>query len=316
MLHARKGVIAHDRWTWKKSIRKYWVLYLLLIPGVVYFLVMKYVPMAGVLIAFEDYKPFSGWEGIFSSKWVGFKWFERFFASKYAWRIIRNSFLISFYKLLWGFPAPILLALLLNEIPREKYKRTIQTVSYLPHFLSTVIVCSLVRTITSIDGGLVNALIQGLGAEPVFFLGSNQHFRSVLVISTIWKEIGWGSIIYLAAMTNVDPQLYEACVVDGGTLRHRIWHVTIPAIAPIVSLMLILRTGELLEAGFEQIFLLYSPSVYEVSDIIDTYVYRDGLQNLNYASATAVSVFKSVVAMVLVLSTNMISRKMGQEGIW
>lgn len=305
-----------DRWTWRDSFKKYWVLYLMLIPGVVYFILMKYVPMVGVLIAFQDYKPLSGWHGIFNSNWVGLKWFTRFFNSKYAPRIIGNSLIISFYKLLFGFPAPIALAILLNELPFKRFKKGVQTISYLPHFLSMVIVCSLVRTLTSVDGGLINAVIKYFGGEPIYFLGSKQYFRGILVVSSIWQSIGWGSIIYLAAMSGIDPQLYEAATVDGANWYHRIWHITLPTILPIVSLMLILRTGELLDAGFEQVYLLYSPVVYEVADIIDTYVYRSGLEDLNYSSATAVSVFKSVVAMALVLSTNFVTKKMGQEGIW
>lgn len=309
-------VIDTGRMTWRKSWKKYWVLYLLLIPGVIYFILMKYVPMAGVLIAFEDYKPLSGWDGIFTSKWVGFKWFARFFSSAYSGRIISNTLIISFYKLLWGFPAPILLAVLLNELPFERFKRSIQTVSYLPHFLSMVIVCSLVRSLTSIDGGLINSIIAALGGEPIYFLGSAKYFRSTLVISSVWRSIGWNSIVYLAAMTSIDPQQYEAATMDGANWLQRIMHVTIPAVMPIISLMLILRVGELLDAGFEQVYLLYSPVVFDVGDIIDTFVYRDGLENLNYSYATAVSVFKSIVALVLVLGTNFITKKMGQEGIW
>lgn len=305
-----------SKWTWKKSFSKYWPMYLLLIPGVAWFILMKYVPMAGVLIAFKNYKPLSGWEGIFSSEWVGLKWFVKFFSSNYSGRLIKNSLIISILKLLWGFPAPIVLAIMLNELPFRGYKRVVQSVSYLPHFLSMVIVCSLVRSLTSIDGGLINAIIKMFGGEPIYFLGNSQYFRSILVISSIWRNIGWDSIIYLAAMTNIDPQLYEAATMDGASWFQRILHITIPAIMPIVSLMLILRVGELLDAGFEQVYLLYSPVVYDVGDIIDTYVYRQGLEDLNYSFATAVSVFKSVVAMVLVLGTNFVTKKMGQEGIW
>lgn len=314
----RKSAISTNKgkWTWRKSWKKYKVLYLLLIPGLLYFILMKYVPLTGILIAFEDYKPMSGWNGIFTSKWVGAKWFKRFFGSAYSGRIIRNTLIISGLKLLFGFPASVLLAVLLNELTGEKFKRVVQTVSYLPHFLSTVIVCSLVRSLTSVDGGLINTIITSLGKEPVYFLGSSKYFRSVLVISSVWQSIGWGSIIYLAAMTNIDPQLYEAATVDGANWLQRIVHVTLPAILPIISMMLILDVGKLLDGGFEQIYLLYSPVVYDVADTIDTYVYRDGLENLNYAYATAVSVFKSLVAMILVLGTNFITKKLGQEGIW
>lgn len=302
--------------TWRKSFSKYRILYLMLIPGILYFIVFKYLPMIGVTIAFKDYKPFAGIEGIFTSQWVGLKYFQRFFASRFAGQLIANSLLISLYKLLWGFPAPILLALLLNEIPRQGFKRTIQTISYLPHFLSMVIVCSIVRSITTTDGGLINMIVKWFGGEPTYFLASPVYFRSILVISSIWKSVGWGSIIYLAGMSSIDPQLYEAAVMDGAKWYHKITHVTLPAIAPIISLMLILRMGELLEAGFEQVFLLYSPTVYSVGDIIDTFVYREGILNMNYSYSAAVSVFKSVIALVLVLFSNYTAKKMGHEGIW
>lgn len=304
------------RLSWRRSFRRFWMLYLLLIPGLVYYIVFKYVPMVGVAIAFEKYKPFSGWEGIFTSKWVGFANFAKFFRSKFSGQLIGNSLYISVLKLAFGFPAPIVLAVMINEVTSSLYKRTVQTVSYLPHFLSMVIVCSMVRTLTTTDGGLVNAVVTAFGGEPIFFLGSTKYFRPILVISSVWQSIGWNSIIYLAAMTNIDPQLYEAATMDGANWFQKIWHITIPSILPIASLMLIMRMGNILDAGFEQIYLLYSPAVYSVADTIDTYVYREGLVNMNYSYSTAVSVFKSVVSLVMVLGTNFVTKKMGQEGIW
>lgn len=313
---AKSGAAAVSRLTWRRSFRKYWMLYCMLIPGVLWYLLFKYLPMGGIVIAFQKYPPFSGLQGIFNSKWVGLKNFEKFFKSVYAARLIRNSLVISLKKLVVCFPASIILAILLNAIPGVRYKKTIQTVSYLPHFLSTVVVCSIVRTVTSTDGGIINVIIKAFGGEPIFFIGSNDYFQSVLVVTELWKTIGWNSIVYLAAMTGIDPELYEAATVDGADWYHKIFHVTLPAIAPIVSLMFILRCGELLNAGFEQVFLLYSPSVYQTADIIDTYVYREGLVNLNYSYSTAVNLFKSVVAMVLVLGSNFFAKKLGQEGIW
>ena len=290
-----------------------------MIPGIMYYIFFKYVPMVGLLIAFEDYPPFSGFKGIFTSlteHWVGMKWFKRFFDSIYAERLIGNSFTISFKKLLFGFPAPIMLAILLSSLTSRRYTKVVQTISYLPHFLSAVIICSIVRTVTSTDGGLVNVIIKACGGTPVYFLGRNDTFQGTLVATTVWSTIGWNSIIYLAAITGIDPSLYEAATVDGADWHQKIWHVTLPAIAPIISLMLILRCGDLLEAGFDQILLLYSPIVYKTGDIIDTYVYREGLLNLKYSYTTAVNLFKSVVALVLVLSSNFVAKKMGQEGIW
>ncbi len=313
---AKKQKIAVDRLTWKQSFRNYWLLYLMVIIPVCYYIVFKYLPMVGILIAFEKYQPFSGIKGIFNSKWVGWYWFQRFFKSKYAGQLIRNSFVISFKKLIVCFPAAILLAVMLNGVGNMRYKKMVQTVTYLPHFLSVVVVCSIVRSVTSVDGGFINALIKLFGGTPIVFLGSNKYFQGVLVISDLWRSVGWNSIVYLAAMTSIDPALHEAATVDGAEWYHRIWHVTLPAIAPIISMMFILRCGELLNAGFEQIFNLYSSNVYETGDIIDTFVYREGLKNLNYSYSTAVNLFKSILAMVLVLSSNFISKKLGQEGIW
>ena len=312
----QKQAVINQKLTWKKSFKKYAWLYVLLIPGVLWYIIFKYLPMFGIVIAFEKYGPFTGIKGMFTAKWVGWYWFRKFFKSIYAKRLITNSLVISLKKLIVCFPSSILLAILLNAIPGRTFKKSIQTISYLPHFLSAVVVASIVRTITSTDGGLINLVIRALGGEPVFFLGSNKYFQGVLVVTELWKTIGWNSIIYLAAMTGIDPALYEAATVDGANWHHKIWHITIPAIAPIISLMLILRCGELMNAGFEMTFNLYSAAVYETGDIIDTYVYREGLTNMNYSSATAVNVFKSVVSLVLVLGSNFIAKRMGQEGIW
>ena len=315
-MKASKKRAVSDKLTWRQSFKQYWLLYLMLLVPVAYYVVFKYLPMVGITIAFKNYKPFDGIKGIFSSPWVGLKWFEKFFKSKYAYRIIRNSFVISFKKLIVCFPASILLAVMLNGVNNLRFKKTIQTVSYLPHFLSAVVVCSIVRSITSVDGGIVNAIVKAFGGKPIVFVGDNKYFQPLLVVTDLWKGIGWNSIVYLAAMTNIDPSLHEAATVDGAEWYHRIWHVTLPAIAPIISMMFILRCGELLNAGFETIFNLYSSNVYETGDIIDTYVYREGLKNMNYSYSTAVNLFKSVLAMVMVLGSNWVSKKLGQEGIW
>ncbi len=316
MARKNKPATVNDRMTWRKSFKKYYMLYLLLIPGLLWYIVFKYLPMIGITIAFEKYSPFSGLKGIFTSKWVGLYWFRKFFKSIYAERLIRNSLVISLKKLAVCFPSAIVLAILLNAIPGARFKKTVQTVSYLPHFLSAVVVASIVRTVTTTDGGIINHVITLFGGKPIFFLGSNKHFQGVLVVTELWKTVGWSSIIYLAAMTGIDPQLYEAATVDGANWHHKIWHVTLPAIAPIISLMLILRCGELMNAGFEMTFNLYSSSVYETGDIIDTYVYREGMTNMNYSYSTAVNLFKSVISLVMVLGSNFFAKKMGQEGIW
>jgi putative aldouronate transport system permease protein len=290
--------------------------YYLIIPGLLYFLIFDYIPMFGIIVAFKDISPFEGVSAIFTNDWVGFKHFVRFWNSYYFWNVMRNSLLISGYKLLNGFPASILLALLLNELRNAVYKRIVQTISYLPHFISTVVVAGLAMMVLSTDGGLVNAIIVQFGGEPIHFLGNPLYFRSVLVISHVWQTIGWGSILYLAAMTGIDPGLYEAAKMDGASRIRQAWHITLPGIAPVIAILLILSIGGLLNAGFEKVLLLYSPAVYEVADIIDTYVYREGLSKLDYSFATAVGLFKNVLAMFLILGANYIAKKMNQTGIW
>ncbi|MBP1994062.1 ABC transporter permease [Paenibacillus eucommiae] len=292
-------------------------LYLLLVlPGLLYFLIFQYGPMYGVIIAFKDISPFQGLSGILSADWVGLKHFRNFIDSYYFWNIIGNTLIISSYKLFFGFPAPIILALLLNEVRLKVLKKTVQTISYMPHFISMVVLAGLVTMMLTADGGFINSALQRLGFEPIMFLGDHRYFRSVLVISGIWKEIGWSSIIYIAAIAGVDQQLYEAAKVDGAGRIRQMWNITLPSISFIMVILFILNIGHILDAGFEQIFLLYSPSVYEVADIIDTYVYRKGLLDLQYSFASAVGLFKAVIALILVAGANYVAKKLGHEGIW
>ncbi|TDG00990.1 sugar ABC transporter permease [Paenibacillus piri] len=281
-----------------------------------YFLIFDYIPMFGIIIAFKDISPFEGVQAIFTGEWVGFKHFVRFWNSYYFWNVMRNTLLISLYKLFFGFPASIVLALLLNELRHAVFKRIVQTISYLPHFISTVVVAGLVMMVLSTDRGLLNAIVVFLGGEPVHFLGDPAYFRGILVISHVWQSIGWGSILYLAAMSGIDPGLYEAAKMDGAGRYRQMWHITLPGITHVIVIMLIFSIGGLLNAGFEKVLLLYSPAVYEVADIIDTYVYREGLLSLNYSFATAVGLFKNVLAMFLILGANYIAKKMNQTGIW
>ncbi|WP_238177845.1 ABC transporter permease [Paenibacillus contaminans] len=297
-------------------INQYKLYYLLIAPGVIYYLIFHYIPLYGVVIAFKDVSPFDGVKGILTSEWVGLKHFRNFTNSYYFWDVMRNTLLISIYRLIFGFPAPILLAILLNEAKNILFQRVVQTISYLPHFISMVIVAGLLTTFLTTDGGILNTLLQQMGLKQIFFLGDANYFRSVLVISGIWKEVGWGTIIYLAAIAGIDSHLYEAAKLDGAGRLRQIWHVTLPGIAFIITLLLLLSIGGLLDAGFEQIFLLYSPSVYKVADIIDTYVYRKGLVDLQYSYAAAVNLFKSLIAVVLLLGANYLAKKYKQEGIW
>ncbi|WP_209972206.1 ABC transporter permease [Paenibacillus eucommiae] len=301
----------------KRSLmRKYRLYYFLLFPGVVFFLIFHYIPLYSIIIAFKDVSPFDGFQGIFTSEWVGLKHFRNFTNSYYFWNIMKNTVLISLYRLIFGFPAPIILALLMNEIKSIKFVRVIQSISYLPHFISMVVVAGLLTTLLTTDGGFINAILQQFGIEPVYFLGDKNYFRSVLVVSGIWKEIGWGTIIYLAAITGIDAQLYEAATVDGAGRFKQLIHITLPGMMFIIVIMFIFAVGGLLNAGFEQIFLLYSPPVYEVSDIIDTYVYRSGLEDIQYSFASAVGLFKSVLALILLLGANYLAKRLGQQGIW
>lgn len=290
--------------------------YLLLLPGLLYLIIFHYIPMFGIIFSFKEYQPFMGVEGIFTSEWVGLKHFQKFFNSYYFWDILGNTLAISLLKFIFGFPAPIIFALLLNEVRNKKFMKTVQTISYLPHFLSWVVVSGLLVTLLSTDNGLINIIREAMGKESIMFLGDPKYFRQVLVISDIWKGIGWGSIVYLAAISGVDQEMYEAAYIDGANRWRRIWHITLPSISHIVVIMLIFSVGGLLNAGFEQIFLLYSPAVYSVEDIIDTFVYREGLQSNNYSYATAVGLFKSLVSMFLLLLTNFIAKRLDQEGIW
>ncbi|MET3847583.1 ABC transporter permease subunit [Paenibacillus sp. OAE614] len=305
----RESRLAYNWKRYKKN--KY--LFLLLAPVLLWYGIFHYAPMYGIQLAFKD---FYIMKGIWASPWVGFKHFHYMFAmSPDFWNIMRNTLVISFYHIVFGFPAPIILALLFNEIRFSMFKKIAQTISYLPHFLSWIVLGGILIMLLSPNTGVVNDLIKMLGFQPIYFLGDESYFRFTLVVSAIWKEVGWGMIIYLAALAGVDQQLYEAAVIDGANRWKQTLYITIPSILPVISILLILRVGGILDAGFDQILNLYSPAVYGVSDILDTYVYRVGLQNGQYSLTTAVGLFKNVVALVLVLSTNFIVKKMGQEGV-
>ncbi len=296
------------------KLRKDKALYFILFPGIAFFIIFHYIPMYGAVIAFKDFRAM---QGIWGSPWVGFKHFVDFFQYPGFLTILANTLVISLYKILYGFPAPIILALLLNEIRKAAFKRTIQTISYLPHFLSWVVIAGLAAKMLSPSSGTVNMFIKSLGIEPIYFMAEPQCFRSILVVTDIWKEIGWGSIIYLAALSNIDIQLYEAAIVDGASKWKQLWSITLPTISTTIVIMLILRVGGIMNAGFEQIFMMYSPNVYSVSDIIDTFVYRSGLESAKYSFATAVGLFKSVIGFILIVVTNRVSKMFDENnGIW
>lgn len=297
---------------WKRILKDRYLL-LLFLPCLIYYILFKYVPMWGVLISFKDFKPFIGFWG---SEWVGLKHYIDFFNNPDAWRIIRNTLLLGVYTLLWCFPLPIVFALALNELTRPKFKKFVQTVSYMPHFLSAVVVCGMLNSFLSPVRGIVNIIINMFGGETINFLSTASWFRPIYVASEVWQTLGWGAIVYLAAITNVDPQYYEAAKLDGASRLRQIWSITLPCIAPTVATMLILRIGSILEVGLEKVLLLYSPAIYETSDIIATYVYRQGLVSGNMSYATAIGLFSSVINLVLLVSANYFSKKFADTGLF
>lgn len=292
------------------SANKY--LYLMLIPGLVYFVVYRYVPMFGLAIAFKRYFPNVGF---IQSEWVGLHYFERIFQSPAASRVFVNTLVISVAKILFAFPVPIILALLINEVRWMPFKKTVQTVSYLPHFLSWVIFGEIIKVILAGDG-VVNWAITSLGGDPIYFMIQPRSFRPILVITAILKNSGWGTIVYLAAMSTIDPQLYEAATIDGAGRFRRMLHITLPSIKSVIAILLILRIGYILDAGFHQVFVLYNEAVYSTGDIFDTYVYRVGISQGEYSLATAVGLLKGVVGFLLVMIANRFSKAIGEEGVW
>ena len=284
----------------------------MILPTIVYFVVFAYLPMIGLQIAFKDFKVFSG---MWASPWVGFEHFQAMFASEKFPELLRNTLLLSLYRIVFGFPVPIIFALLLNEVRRMWFKRTVQTVTYFPHFLSWVVFAGIVVNILG-PTGIVNTLLIDSGGDRINFLTNPDTFRSVLVLTGIMKEFGWGAIIYLAALAGIDSTLYEAARVDGAGRLRQIWHVTLPGLRPIMAVLLVLSLGSLLDAGFDQVFQLYNGAVLDVADIIDTWVYRVGLLDAQFELATAVGLFKGVVGMVLIVTANQVLRRMGQRSLW
>ncbi|HEY5587312.1 MAG TPA: ABC transporter permease subunit [Ruminiclostridium sp.] len=296
---------------------KYRYLNLLALPGIVYFFIFKYLPMYGIIIAFKDYQGVGGVTGFFSAPNVGLLHFRNFFSSYYFWRLLWNTLILSFYKLTIGFVCPIILALLINELRNVAFKRMVQTITYMPYFLSWVVTAGLIMVLLSPSGGPVNTLLGLIShIKPIYFITDSHYFRSILVSSDIWKNVGWGSIIYLAAIAGVSVELYEAATMDGATKMQKIWYITLPAIKEIVAIMFILAIGQILNQNFDQIFNLYSPAVYSVSDVFDTYVYRAGITNGQFSYTTAVGLFKSVIALILVIVSNSVAKKFDTEGLW
>ncbi|MFD0616962.1 ABC transporter permease [Paenibacillus sp. GCM10027629] len=295
-----------------KDIRRNWMIYLLALPVIAYYLIFHYGPMYGLQIAFKDFSPA---RGIWGSPWVGFKHFMSFFDGIYFWRLIRNTLLINIYELLFAFPAAIILALLLNEIRGMMFKRWVQTISYLPHFISIVVVAGMMFDFLSRDG-LINQLLGFIGIAPIDFLKEAGWFRFLFVSSGIWQGIGWGSIIYLASIANIDPTLYEAAKIDGANRWRQTFHITIPGIMPTIVIMLILNMGNMLSVGSDKVLLLYNPLTYETADVISTYVYRKGILEASYSFTAAVGLFNSVISFILIVSANAISKRVSENKLW
>ncbi|MCP1308843.1 ABC transporter permease [Paenibacillus tyrfis] len=288
-------------------------LYLLLLPGMLFIIVFKYIPMYGLVIAFQEYNIL---QGVGGSDWVGLYQFEKLFTMLDFTNVFKNTLIISTLKLIWGFPAPIVLALLLNEVKQLVFQRFVQTVVYLPHFISWVIFSGIIIIFLNPVDGLVNQVMGWFGGEPIDFLIEKSYFRSILVATDIYKEVGWGTIIYLAAISGINPQLYEAAIVDGAGRFRQMWNITLPSIRHVIVILFILSLGNILDAGFLQTLLLYNPLVMDVADIIDTYVYRKGIVDASYSLGAAAGVFKSVIALILVAASNQLAKRFGEEGLW
>jgi putative aldouronate transport system permease protein len=298
--------------TWT-DVWRYRYIYLFLLPPLIWYLIFAYYPMYGVLLAFKDFKYNLG---ILGSPWVGLRYFKAFLSDSNFFEVIRNTLSISVLKLICGFPAPIILALMLNEVIHSKFKRVVQTVSYLPHFVSWVVVATLLQKILSPNAGIINDIRMSLGKEPIFFMGDPKLFYPLVVLSDIWKGVGWGSIIYLAALTNIDPTLYEAAEIDGAGRWSMIFRITLPCLAPTIGILLIMSLSGLLNAGFDQIYLLQTPSTLRVSEVLDTYVLKKGIRQGEFAYATAIGLFKSFISMILIVTVNNISRRLTEISLW
>ncbi len=296
----------------KEDIVRNRVLYIMVLPVLIYYILFAYLPMYGITIAFQDYDPALGYTG---SPWVGLQNFKDFFKSVYFFRILKNTLHISLASIIFGFPAPIILALLINEVTSKKYMKTVQTITYLPHFISLVVVCGIIKSFTGTNG-IITQIVSKFTNDSTSLLMKPNAFVPVYIISEIWQGIGWGSIIYIAALAGVDTQLYEAASLDGCGRLRQVLHVSIPGILPTIVIMLILRMGSVLNVGYEKIILLYNPSTYETADVISTFTYRKGLQEFEWSYGSAVGLFNSAVNVIFLLGTNMLSRKLTESSLW
>ena len=299
-----------------KNVKRDKYLILMFTPVFFYFLIFAYLPMTGLFMAFTQFKPGNGMMGIFTGKYVGFKWFIQFFQSPYAFRLIRNTFLLSFYSLIFGFPIPIIFALCITQVKNKILQKGTQVITYLPFFISTVVICGMITNFLSPSNGIINQLIERVGGTAINFLGEPKWFRSLYVISGSWQTFGFNSIIFVAAIMGIGPELYEAMKVDGASKVQTIRYLVLPSIKPTIMLLLIMSMGNLLNVGFEKVYLLYNSGIYETADVISTYVYRQGIGNQNYSYATAVGLFNSLIGFSIVFLANRFSKKLTETSIW
>ena len=290
-----------------------WRLYSLIVLPVLYYLIFKYGPMVGNIIAFRKFVPGGSWLG---NKWIGLKYFKMFINDPNFWQIFRNTLRISFASLIFGFPAPIIFALLLNEISSNKFKRAVQTISYMPHFLSIVVVAGMIMDILSPSGGFINQVIIKITGKPIPFMQESKYFTGIYVVSGIWQHLGWGAIIYLAALTGINPALYEAADIDGANGWQKIIYITLPGMFSTIIVMFILNIGNLLNVGFEKVFLLYNPAIYDKADVLSTYLFRMAMQMNSFSYATAIGLFNSIIGLVLIFSANQLSKKVLGSALW
>lgn len=312
--HPKPQKSSSSRWSeiWRHFVRDRHLL-IMFIPCIIFYILFRYGPLYGMIIAFKDYNVFTG---ILASEWVGLEHFRKFFDSPDFWLLFRNTLLLGFYTLLFGFPLPILFAILLNEVRVVAFKKSVQTLSYLPAFLSIVIISSMVIDFLSPNRGMINQFISFIGFEKIYFLIAPEWFRTIYVASDIWATLGYGAIIYLAAIAGISPTLYEAARMDGAKRWHMMRYITLPSLMPTVLIMFIINAGNMFRIGYEKILLLYNPMTYEVADVFSTFVYRKGLLETNYSYASAVGIFEAVIALVMLLLTNILSRRVGGKGIW
>ncbi|CVM75604.1 ABC transporter permease [Streptococcus pneumoniae] len=294
-----------------EHIQKYWILYLMMIPATVLLILFTYGPMYGIIMAFQDFTVFKGYTG---SPFVGLKHFQRLFSDPLFYRLFKNTFMVGVLDFLFSFPAPLIFALILNEVRKVRFKSVVQSISYLPHFIPLVVMVGIIFELFG-SYGIINSLLSSLGMEPISFFTKSEWFLPFYIGSGVWKTIGWGSIIYMGALTNIDSTLYEAADMDGANRWHKMWHVTLPSLRPTVVTLFILNAGGIMQVGFEKVFLMSSPATYEVSDVLSTYVYRQGILNSDFSYSAAVGLFNNIVALLFVLLANKIAKKLGEEGI-